>query len=111
MGLLSKDNPRLVYVSLPGYGEGHPKRNAAGWDAAIGAETGFFSPPDGVEGPVFSPLPMPSIFAAVLGALGVAAALLDARADPPWANASRRRCMRRCSAPSVCASSGSTGTI
>ena len=28
---LSSDNhPRLVYVSLPGYGEGHPKRNAAG---------------------------------------------------------------------------------
>ena len=47
---LSKDNPRLVYVSLPGYGEGHPKRNAAGWDAAIGAETGFFSPPDGSRG-------------------------------------------------------------
>ena len=73
---LSKDSPRLVYVSLPGYGEGHPKRNAAGWDAAIGAETGFFSPPEGVAGPVFSPLPMPSIFAAVLGALGVVAALL-----------------------------------
>ena len=73
---LSKDNPRLVYVSLPGYGEGHPKRNAAGWDATIGAETGFFSPPEGVAGPVFSPLPMPSIFAAVLGALGVVAALL-----------------------------------
>ena len=42
----------------------------------IGAETGFFSPPDGVAGPVFSPLPMPSIFAAVLSALGIAAALL-----------------------------------
>ena len=76
MRLCSKDNPRLVYVSLPGYGEGHPKRNAAGWDAAIGAETGFFSPPEGVAAPVFSPLPMPSVFAAVLGALGVAAALL-----------------------------------
>ena len=74
--VLSGVNPRLVYVSLPGYGEGHPKRNAPGWDAAIGAETGYFSPPDDVEGPVFSPLPMPSNFAAVLGALGVGLALL-----------------------------------
>ena len=73
---LTAINPRLVYVSLPGYGEGHPKRNAAGWDAAIGAETGFFTPPDDVEGPVFSPLPMPSNFAAFLGALGVGLALL-----------------------------------
>ena len=73
---LAKVNPRLVYVSLPGYGEGHPKRNAPGWDAAIGAETGFFTPPDDVEGPVFSPLPMPSNFAALLGAMGVGLALL-----------------------------------
>ncbi len=75
-GALSGVNPGLVYVSLPGYGEGHPKRDAQGWDGAIGAETGFFTPPDDVEGPVFSPLPMPSNFAALLGAMGVGLALL-----------------------------------
>ena len=73
---LSEANAGLIYVSLPGYGEGHPRRNTAGWDSAIGAETGLFRPPEGASPPVFTPLPIPSAFAAILGSLSVAIALL-----------------------------------
>ena len=73
---LSADNPRLIYCSLPGYGEEHPSRNEPGWDPVISAETGLYPETDESDGePLFTPLPIASTFAAVLGSVSVAMAI------------------------------------
>lgn len=75
-GDLSADHPGLIYCSLPGYGEEHPSRNEPGWDPVISAETGFY-PETGESGgdPLFTPLPIASTFAALLGSVSVAMAI------------------------------------
>ena len=72
---LSKLNPQLIYCSLPGYGEGSPDRNSPGWDPVIGAATGVHQPASSGDEPLFTPLPLPSTFAAIVAAGSVALAL------------------------------------
>ena len=73
---LSADNPGLIYCSLPGYGEEHPSRNEAGWDPVISAETGFYAETGESGGdPLFTPLPVASTFAALLGSVSVVMAV------------------------------------
>ena len=73
---LSAANPGLIYCSLPGYGAEHPARNAAGWDPVIGAQTGLYPETDASDGePLFTPLPIASTFAALLGSVSVAMAV------------------------------------
>ena len=75
-GDLSADNPGLIYCSLPGYGEEHPSRNEPGWDPVISAETGFYPETAESDGePLFTPLPIASTFAALLGSVSVAMAV------------------------------------
>ncbi len=73
---LSANHPGLIYCSLPGYGEEHPSRNEPGWDPVISAQTGFY-PETGASGdePLFTPLPIASTFAALLGSVSVAMAV------------------------------------
>ena len=73
---LSADHPRLIYCSLPGYGEEHPSRHEPGWDPVISAETGLYPETDESDGePLFTPLPIASTFAAALGSVSVAMAI------------------------------------
>lgn len=72
---LSAINPRLIYCSLPGFGPEHPDRQQPGWDALVGAATGLYPPVDGAAEPLFTPLPIASTFAAIVGAVAVAMAL------------------------------------
>ncbi len=73
---LSAANPGLIYCSLPGYGAEHPARNAPGWDPVIGAQTGLYPETDASDGePLFTPLPIASTFAALLGSVSVAMAV------------------------------------
>ena len=73
---LSAANPRLIYCALPGYGEEHPARKQPGWDPVIGAQTGLYPETDASAGePLFTPLPMASTFAALLGSVSVAMAV------------------------------------
>ena len=73
---LSAANPGLIYCSLPGYGAEHPSRNAPGWDPVISAETGLYPETDASGGePLFTPLPIASVFAALLGSVSVAMAV------------------------------------
>ncbi|PKB84369.1 MAG: hypothetical protein BZY88_00065 [SAR202 cluster bacterium Io17-Chloro-G9] len=79
---LAEANPHLIYCSLPGFGEGSPQRDQPGWEPIIGAATGAYSPLDGDTGvdaepdPLFLPLPVASTFAAILGSVSVAMALV-----------------------------------
>ena len=73
---LSADNQRLIYCSLPGYGEEHPSRSEPGWDPVISAETGFYPETSESDGqPLFTPLPIASTFSALLGSVSVAMAI------------------------------------
>ena len=73
---LSQANPHLIYCSLPGFGEGSPQRSQRGWEPIIGAATGAYSTVDGEPDPLFLPLPLASTFAAILGSVSVAMALV-----------------------------------
>ena len=68
-------NPQLIYCSLPGFGPEHPWRQRQGWDAIVGAATGLYPKVEGAAEPLFTPLPVASTFAAIVGAVAVAMAL------------------------------------
>ena len=73
---LAAANPGLVYCSLPGFGEESPRRDARGWDPIVGAATGVHQAVEGTVEPLFTPLPAPSTFGAIVGAVSVASALV-----------------------------------
>ena len=73
---LTKDNPRLLYVSIPGFGEDSPHRNERGWEGIVSATTGTYQPYDDTEEPLFLPLPTASTFAAIVASVSVTMALV-----------------------------------
>ena len=72
---LAAANAGLIYCSLPGYGENHPDRDKQGWEPVIGASTGLYPSVEGSDAPLYSPLPIASTFAAIVGAVAVTMAL------------------------------------
>jgi crotonobetainyl-CoA:carnitine CoA-transferase CaiB-like acyl-CoA transferase len=78
-------NPRLIYCALPGFAAADPRASLAGWEGVIMAagsaywrpteKSQFFDHTIGAL-PPFSSLPIASVFAAGLGALAVAGALV-----------------------------------
>lgn len=68
-------NPRLIYCSLPGFGEDNPQRNQRGWEPIVAASTGVYQEVEGINEPLFVPLPVASSFGAILGAVSVGMAL------------------------------------
>ena len=73
---LSKDNPRLLYCSIPGFGEDSPHRNERGWESIVSAATGVYQHIDGADEPLFLPLPAASTFAAMVASVSVAMAIV-----------------------------------
>jgi crotonobetainyl-CoA:carnitine CoA-transferase CaiB-like acyl-CoA transferase len=74
-------NPRLVYLSCPGYPEGHRRAQRPGYDALIQASSGQqWEQPGWRLGPIFLHMPMPSMGAVFLIPSGILAALI-ARED------------------------------
>ena len=71
----AKDNPGLIYCSLPGFGEDSPYRHERGWEPIVGAATGAHQGVAGMNEPLFLPLPSASTFAAIIGSVSVAMAL------------------------------------
>lgn len=72
---LATINPHLIYCSLPGFGLEHPWRQRQGWDAIVGAATGLYPKVEAAAEPLFTPLPIASTFAAIVGAVAVGMAL------------------------------------
>lgn len=66
-------NPRLIYCSLPGFGETDPRAGVAAWDGVVGAATGSFLPRAGNA--VYTAIPTSSAYAAMVGAVNIAMAL------------------------------------
>ncbi len=83
-------HPRLVVCSMPGFGQRDPRAGLPGWEGVVLAAAGCYAtgsqemlqgewwPSDG---PAFTPLLLGSVFAAMLGAVGVTAALLARQRD------------------------------
>ena len=81
LGLGARDmtarNPRLIYLSLPGFLSDDPRAGMKAWEGVLGAATGCYStlPLLKIDGPVYNCLPFSSIYGAHWGALAVAVAL------------------------------------
>ena len=69
-------NPGLIYCSLPGFGPDNPHRRERGWEPIVAAAAGGHQGVAGMDEPLFLPLPAASTFAAVIGAVSVAMALV-----------------------------------
>ena len=77
---LAAQHPGLIYCSMPGFGPGHTLRQAPGWEPIIGASTGLYEAPHRagrteVPEPLFTPLPIASTYAAMLGVVSITMAL------------------------------------
>ena len=77
--MLSKDNPGLIYCSLPGFGAESPYRGMPGWEPLVGATTGTYQELPETDGPLYTPVPIASTYAAMLGAVSVSMALIARR--------------------------------
>jgi crotonobetainyl-CoA:carnitine CoA-transferase CaiB-like acyl-CoA transferase len=73
---LSKENPRLIYCSIPGFGEDSPHRNERGWEGIVSASTGVYQHIEGSDEPLFLPLPTASTFAAIVSSVSVTMAVV-----------------------------------
>jgi crotonobetainyl-CoA:carnitine CoA-transferase CaiB-like acyl-CoA transferase len=87
---LLEDNPGLVLCSLPGFGSRDPRANLPGWEGVVLAAAGCYATGSQemlqgewwpTDGPAFTPLLLGSVFAAMLGAVGVTAALVARERD------------------------------
>jgi crotonobetainyl-CoA:carnitine CoA-transferase CaiB-like acyl-CoA transferase len=73
-------NPRLVYLSLPGFGAGEGRASLRAFEGVLGAATGLFTDLHSIRReleapPQYTPIPLASAYGAVHGALAVALAL------------------------------------
>lgn len=74
---MSAENPRLVYVSIPGFASGDPRSAMQAWEGVVGAATGCYStnPILKLTRPVYNCLPFSSLFGAHWAAVAAAVAL------------------------------------
>ncbi len=73
-------NPRLVYLSLPGFGAGEKLASLRAFEGVLGAATGLFTDLHAIRRelqapPQYTPVPLASAYGAVHGALAVTMAL------------------------------------
>jgi crotonobetainyl-CoA:carnitine CoA-transferase CaiB-like acyl-CoA transferase len=78
LGELEELNPRLVVLSITGFGEGGPEGHRSGFDQIVQGEGGLMS----FTGPIGGPptkvgVPIADILAGMFGAFGVASALME----------------------------------
>lgn len=71
-------NPRLVYLSLPGFASDDPRAGIQGWEGVVAAAAGAYretpgGQPDGR--PIYTAIPISSSYAAFIGVASIAMAL------------------------------------
>ncbi|WP_396912206.1 CoA transferase [Mycolicibacterium sp.] len=80
--LVRAADPRLVYLSMPGFSSLDPRRALPAWEGIVLSATGGYTDMGlnrvlmGIN-PSYTPLPLASAYAAALGALAVSVALYD----------------------------------
>ena len=71
------DLPRLIYLSVPAYPDGHRLAGRPGYDALVQASSGqMWEQPGWRMGPIFLHMPMPSMGAFFLVSMGITTALI-----------------------------------
>jgi crotonobetainyl-CoA:carnitine CoA-transferase CaiB-like acyl-CoA transferase len=65
-------DPRLIYVSLPGFAHDDPRSGVTAWEGVVSATAALYTRP---ADPIFTAIPIASGYAAFLGAASVAMAL------------------------------------
>ncbi|MGD9933692.1 MAG: CaiB/BaiF CoA transferase family protein [Dehalococcoidia bacterium] len=71
-------NPGLVYCSLPGFAEDDPRATVAAWEGVLGAATATYRARlagGDSSRPVYTAIPISSVYGAFVGAVAIAAAL------------------------------------
>ena len=76
--VLAELNPRLVRLSISGFGDGGSGRDRVGYDQIVQAEGGLMSLTGTVDsGPTKVGIPIADLAAGLFGAIGILAALID----------------------------------
>ncbi|HZU75552.1 MAG TPA: CoA transferase, partial [Dehalococcoidia bacterium] len=71
-------NPRLLYLSLPGFAHDDPRAGLAAWEGVVGAASALYTRPGDA---VFTAIPISSSYAAFQGAVSVIMALIARERD------------------------------
>ncbi|MCX6022323.1 MAG: CoA transferase, partial [Chloroflexi bacterium] len=72
---LTAAHPGLVYCSLPGFAPDDPRAALAAWEGVVGAATATYRPGAATARPVYTAIPIASMYAAIQGAVSIAMAL------------------------------------
>src|SRR5690242_17693758 len=78
---LTAANPRLIYLSLPGFASDDPRAGRPAWEGVVGAATATYTSRLDFEGdvvvghPVYTAIPISSCYAAFQGAVSAVMAL------------------------------------
>ena len=74
---IDRSSQRTIHVTLPGFGPDHPDHDVRGSELVVSSATGVYvdRSPDSTEGASFIALPYASVFAAMVAAPAIAAAL------------------------------------
>lgn len=69
-------NPQLIYCALPGFASDDPRAGVRAFEGVVGAATATFRPHDGhAERPIYTAIPIPSVYAAFQAAVSITLAL------------------------------------
>ena len=81
---MTQANPRLVYLSLPGFASDDPRASAPAWEGILGAATATYRPHtsgNGPDQPVYTAIPISSNYGAFQGAIATIMALISRQRD------------------------------
>ena len=80
---IDRSSQRTIHVTLPGFGSDHPDHDVRGSELVVSSATGVYvdRSPDSTEGASFIALPYASVFAAMVAAPAIAAALFHREKD------------------------------
>jgi crotonobetainyl-CoA:carnitine CoA-transferase CaiB-like acyl-CoA transferase len=78
---LLREQPSLLYCSLPGFAADDPRAAIAGWEGVIGAATDTYRPRPGSARPAVTAVPIASTFAAFSAAVAIVMALIARARD------------------------------
>lgn len=72
---MTKENPRLVYCSLPGFAPDDERRDLPAWEGVVAAATATYRELPGDGQPVYTAIPIASTYAAFQASVSIAMAL------------------------------------
>jgi len=81
---MTQANPRLVYLSLPGFASDDPRASSPAWEGILGAATATYRPRatgNGADQPVYTAIPISSNYGAFQGAVATIMALIARARD------------------------------